>query len=212
MTQDDGLKMFQQLKDTFNAFDKDGNGELGYPEYNEAWKFLGQPGDDSKIKAAFDGVDIDQSGLVEWSEFVFSIMGEAATKYGVLADMEDLERLLKNTVSEYKILRETLQEVRANNDVRAERNARLRQRLQGMKDEVGAQMNELFANMAGVRPEDVMSEAEIDAHLKTAFDKFENSGDGQLGEWEFTQCWVFLGLKASESEIKSSIKSSTIVK
>eukprot|EP00492_Amphilonche_elongata_P002511 TRINITY_DN276_c0_g1_i2.p1 TRINITY_DN276_c0_g1~~TRINITY_DN276_c0_g1_i2.p1 ORF type:complete len:863 (-),score=234.47 TRINITY_DN276_c0_g1_i2:191-2779(-) len=207
MAEDDGLKMFKQLKDTFNAFDKDGNGELGYPEYNEAWKFLGQPGDDSKIKAAFDGVDIDQSGLVEWSEFVFSIMGEAATKYGVLADMEDLERLLKNTVSEYKILRETLQEVRANNDVRAERNARLRQRLQGMKDEVGAQMNELFANMAGVRPEDVMSEAEIDAHLKTAFDKFENSGDGQLGEWEFTQCWVFLGLKASESEIKSIFKS-----
>ena len=196
-----------QLKDTFNAFDKDGNGELGYPEYYEAWKFLGQPGDDAKIKAAFDGVDVDVSGLVEWSEFVFSIMGEAASKYGVLADMEDLERLLKNTVSEYRILRETLQEVRANNDVRAERNARLRNRLEGMKDEVGAQMNELFSSMAGVRPEDVLSDEEIDAHLKTAFDKFESSGDGQLGEWEFTQCWVFLGLKAGEDEIKSIFKS-----
>ena len=100
-----------QLKDTFNAFDKDGNGELGYAEYYEAWKFLGQPRDHAKIKAAFDGVDVDVSGLVEWREFVFSIMGEAASKYGVLADMVDLERLLKNTASEYRILRETLQEV-----------------------------------------------------------------------------------------------------
>ena len=45
-----------------------------------------------------------------------------ASQYGVLADMEDLQRLLGNTVSEYNILRDTLQEVRANNDVRAERN------------------------------------------------------------------------------------------
>lgn len=25
----------------------------------------------------------------------------------------------------------------------------------------------------------------------------------KLGEWEFIQCWVFLGLKAGEDEIKS---------
>ena len=61
--------------------------------------------------------------------------------------------------------------------------------------------------MAGVRPEDVLSDEEIDAHLETAFDKFESSGDRQLGEWEFTQCWVFLGLKAGEDEIKSIFKS-----
>merc|ERR1712173_576860 len=79
----------------------------------------------------------------------------------------------------------------------------LRDRLEGMKGDVQTQMNELFASMAGVRPEDVLSEAEIDAHLKTAFDKFESSGDGQLGEWEFTQCWMFLGLKAGEDEVKS---------
>ena len=29
---------YKRLKDTFNAFDRDGNGELGYPEYSEAWK------------------------------------------------------------------------------------------------------------------------------------------------------------------------------
>eukprot|EP00494_Astrolonche_serrata_P024105 UN24363 len=122
---DKGSKMFKTLKDTFNAFDRDGNGELGYPEYCEAWKFLDQPGGAAAMKKAFDGVDIDQSGLVEWDEFVFSIMGEKAANYGVLADMEDLQRLLKNTLSEYKILRDTLHEVRANNDARAENNAHL---------------------------------------------------------------------------------------
>ena len=46
----------------------------------EAWKFLNQPGSDEDIKRAFDAVDIDGSQLVEFDEFVFSIMGEAAGK------------------------------------------------------------------------------------------------------------------------------------
>ena len=87
--------MYFQFKDTFNAFDRDGNAELGFPEYMEAWKFLNQPGNDADIKRAFDAVDVDKSGLVEWDEFVFTIMGEKALKYGVLADMERLGELLK---------------------------------------------------------------------------------------------------------------------
>merc|ERR1712142_346324 len=74
-------KMYNTLKDTFNAFDRDGSAELGYPEYVEAWRFLGQPGDDKVIKNAFDAVDVDGSGLMDWIEFAFSIMGENAIKY-----------------------------------------------------------------------------------------------------------------------------------
>jgi Ca2+-binding EF-hand superfamily protein len=85
-------KFYQTLKDTFNAFDKDGNAELQYPEYSEAWKFLNLQGGEKAIKSAFDSVDVDSSGLVEWSEFVFSIMGDKALKYGVLADLEALAR------------------------------------------------------------------------------------------------------------------------
>ena len=48
-------------------------------------KFLGQTGLEADIKNAFDGVDVDGSGLVEWTEFCFSIMGEKSSKYGVLA-------------------------------------------------------------------------------------------------------------------------------
>ena len=42
--------------------------------------------------------DIDQSGLIEWSEFVFSLQGQDAAKYGLLADME----LMLNLCEEIK--------------------------------------------------------------------------------------------------------------
>eukprot|EP00492_Amphilonche_elongata_P003408 TRINITY_DN3726_c0_g1_i1.p1 TRINITY_DN3726_c0_g1~~TRINITY_DN3726_c0_g1_i1.p1 ORF type:complete len:148 (-),score=41.24 TRINITY_DN3726_c0_g1_i1:58-501(-) len=67
--EDEKLVFYNTLKDTFNAFDKDGNGELGFPEYVEAWKFLNQPGNMEEMKAAFDSVDVDSSGLIEWIEF-----------------------------------------------------------------------------------------------------------------------------------------------
>ena len=41
---------FQTLRDTFDAFDKDGSAELGYDEYREAWKFLGRGADEAMMK------------------------------------------------------------------------------------------------------------------------------------------------------------------
>merc|ERR1712054_79691 len=61
-------KLWNTLKDTFNAFDKDGSLELGYPEYVDAWKFLGRGNDENEIKAVWDSVDIDGSGLIDWTE------------------------------------------------------------------------------------------------------------------------------------------------
>ena len=49
------------------------------------------------MEAAFKGVDIDNSGYVEWDEFVFSLQGEEAQKYGLLADMEVTLSLLEGT-------------------------------------------------------------------------------------------------------------------
>ena len=71
---------------------------MAFPEYTEAWKFLGQPGSAADIKNAFDSVDVDKSGLIDWQEFVFSFMGEKASNYGVLADMETLERMMDETL------------------------------------------------------------------------------------------------------------------
>ena len=49
------------------------------------------------MEAAFKGVDIDNSGYVEWNEFVLSLQGEEAQKYGLLAFMEVTLSLLEGT-------------------------------------------------------------------------------------------------------------------
>jgi Ca2+-binding EF-hand superfamily protein len=198
--------LYGQIKDTFNAFDRDGNAELGFPEYYEAWKFLSQPGSDEQIKQAFDSVDVDGTGLVDWEEFVFSIMGEKALNFGSLAEMDLLKGLLGNVAAEYGLLRESLQETRMSAEERAGRNKRLRDRLENMKGEVSGQVNDLLSKMLGIKPEDILSGEEINAHLTEAFNKFDEDRSGELGQWEFTQAWIFLGLKGSEGEINDAYK------
>merc|ERR1712156_3809 len=88
---------YNTLRDTFNAFDRDGSAELGFEEYLESWKFLNRPGTDEEIKKTFDAIDIDGTGLVEWNEYAFSLMGEKAMNYGPLADLETLDGLLQET-------------------------------------------------------------------------------------------------------------------
>merc|ERR1712048_1030572 len=65
----------------------------------------------------------------------------------------------------------------------------------------------MLAQMFNVNPEDVLSSAEIDKHLTEAFNKFDEDGSGEMGNWEFTQAWLFLGLKGTEEEIKDAFKS-----
>jgi Ca2+-binding EF-hand superfamily protein len=121
------------LKDTFNAFDADGSAELGFPEYKEAWKFLGRPGNDEDIKNAFDSVDVDMSGIVDWNEFAFSLMGERALDFGPLADLEMLTTLLDETAHLLSAMKDDLNDSLMNTGERQARNAELRERLKHMK-------------------------------------------------------------------------------
>merc|ERR1712241_837224 len=87
-------EMNREMRETFDRFDRNGSGELNLEEYKKAWKFLGRPGTEEEITTAFKNVDIDNSGYIEWEEFVFSLQGEDAQKYGLLADMEKMLELL----------------------------------------------------------------------------------------------------------------------
>ena len=55
-------KMYNTLRDTFDAFDKDGSAELGFPEYCEAWKFLNRPGGEREMKRTFDSENTSRPG------------------------------------------------------------------------------------------------------------------------------------------------------
>jgi Ca2+-binding EF-hand superfamily protein len=154
---DEEYDMYKTLVDTFNAFDKDGNAELGYPEYKEAWKFLNQPGSEADIKRAFDLVDVDGSGLMDREEFLFSIMGEKAGNYGLLADLEAASGALDDILNNYSVIQEALAGAKGNAEETARKNAEVRTRLENMKGEVQGTMNELLSKMLGVNPEDVLS-------------------------------------------------------
>merc|ERR1719494_546549 len=163
---DEDYKMYMTLKDTFNAFDRDGNAELQFPEYMEAWKFLQQPGTEKEIKGAFDSVDIDGSGMVQLDEFMFSIMGKKAMKYGPLADLEKLDKMLQSTLGDYLKLSGSLVELKEANEARANKNALLREKLDGMRNEVTSQMNGMFENMFGLDPSQILSDDEIRKHMR----------------------------------------------
>merc|ERR1712079_225687 len=122
-------KLYQTLTDTFNAFDKDGSGEMGYPEYVEAWKFLGRAGGEDEIRKTSDSVDIDGSGNVAIEEFVMSLMGKKAMQFGALADLETLVKLLDETSGLLAGLQADLGDAQMSVEQRAARNAELRERL-----------------------------------------------------------------------------------
>ena len=124
----------------------------------------------------------------------------------VMWDLEKLCELIDGVMKDYAMVQDTLAEVRTNNDMRAKKNGELRDRLENMKGEVQGAVNDLIAQMMGINPEDVLSEEEINNHLKEAFQKFDEDNSGELGSWEFQQAWFFLGLKGSESEIKDAFK------
>merc|ERR1719189_3537338 len=106
--------------------------ELQYPEYVQAWKFLKQPDDADLIKKSFDGVDYDNSGYIEWSEFVFSIMKEDAGKVGPLADLETLNQLLDDVDATIRAGTRALAETQESVEERQRRNAKLKAKMKNL--------------------------------------------------------------------------------
>ena len=58
---------------------------------------MNRPGTDADIRKAFEAIAVDGTGLVEWNEYVFSVMGEKAINFGALSDLESLDMVLKES-------------------------------------------------------------------------------------------------------------------
>eukprot|EP00492_Amphilonche_elongata_P001168 TRINITY_DN1704_c0_g1_i1.p1 TRINITY_DN1704_c0_g1~~TRINITY_DN1704_c0_g1_i1.p1 ORF type:complete len:192 (-),score=57.63 TRINITY_DN1704_c0_g1_i1:126-701(-) len=130
-----------------------------------------------------------------------------ALNYGPAADLEIVNTLLDKVVPTLENLKSALSVASGNAQERAKNNQRLRQRLESVKSQVSAEINALMSNMLNMDPKDFLTDEEIDAHLQEAFDKFDEDGSGVLGKWEFTQAWLFLGLKGSDDEIAEAFHS-----
>merc|ERR1711953_1025593 len=204
-----GAKFYRQLMETFDAFDKDGNGELQFPEYTQAWRFLNQPGSDNDIKNAFDGVDVDRSGLVDRDEFVFSIMGPEAANFGPIADMDRLDALMDGL---FKLIDRHGGELASLSKTQAEieaENAALMSRMKTQKNQLTSGMSKIMKAMMGLTGRDVegfLQSKEVDKYLVEAFTKYDRNGNGTLSYREFGEAWRFMNLGGDDSEILTAFK------
>ena len=117
-------------------------------------------------------VDVDGSGIVDWNEFVFSLMGESAADFGPLADLELLQELLVETSSLLSGLGAELKDSAAAIKDRQERNAELRSRMQNMKKNMNAEVSKVVSKMMGIfgqNPEDLLTEEETAKLLRETF-------------------------------------------
>merc|ERR1719436_2356061 len=142
-------QLYNDLNDTFKAFDRDNNASLQYPEYQEAWRFLNLPGDANEAKKAFDSVDIDQNGNVDIEEFLYSIMGEDAKDYGYHADLEILKELLEKLLAgDDKKALEMLNSVQKTAEAKDIQIAQLQAELERIRNsEGGSSFNDLIQRM-----------------------------------------------------------------
>ena len=69
----------------------------------EFWLFwvLGQRGTDKDAILAFERTDIDNSGYIDWNEFLFSILGDDAGDYGLVADLDTVMKLVTEVSRSY---------------------------------------------------------------------------------------------------------------
>jgi len=194
-------EMNREMRETFDKFDRNGSGELNLMEYKKAWKFLNKPGTDEDMTNAFKSVDIDNSGYIEWDEFIFSLQGEDAQKYGLLADMEVMLSLLSE-------IRTDLMELRGERSDAQEELYTLRDRLSTLQREVTNKTEGMVQRMRRVSGESGSIKLDdLDEQLKSAFQAADSNKSGSLNLWQFSQAWMSLGLGGNEEEMKGVFSS-----
>jgi len=192
----------REMRETFDKFDRNSSGELNLLEYKKAWKFLGKPGTDADMEAAFKGVDIDNSGYIEWDEFVFSLQGEEAQKYGLLADMEVTLQLLEEISTDLKVMRGERTDSQKELISLKDRMAILQREVTNKTEGMVQRMRQVTGDSHSINLDD------LDAQLSDAFRKADSSKSGQLNLWQFSQAWSALGLGGNEEELKGLFGSS----
>ncbi len=60
---------YEEVFETFKAFDRDGSGSIDRGELARLLEALGQPIDEEELDIALDVIDANHSGRVSWSEF-----------------------------------------------------------------------------------------------------------------------------------------------
>jgi calmodulin len=57
------------LRARFDSYDKDGNGQIDVTEFGRLLLALGVGYSDAQISAAFESIDVNRSGVIDYEEF-----------------------------------------------------------------------------------------------------------------------------------------------
>ena len=57
------------VRETFDKYDKDGNGKIDLQEFRELLAELGETAGPAEIESLFDEIDDDETGLIDYEEF-----------------------------------------------------------------------------------------------------------------------------------------------
>jgi hypothetical protein len=117
-------------------------------------RFIGKREDDDTLAKAFNSVDVDGTGMIDWPEYVFSVLGAKAANYGTLARMEILSTLLDDASGLLTSLRGSLDDAQQSQAARAKRNAELLARMKNMKNETNAQVSGILKKMFALSGKD----------------------------------------------------------
>ena len=60
----------RQLREAFDAGDRDGNGKIDFVEFVAMLEQLGADLDAAKVQFGFESVDTDGDGMIDFDEFV----------------------------------------------------------------------------------------------------------------------------------------------
>ncbi|VVB09962.1 unnamed protein product [Arabis nemorensis] len=81
----------REIEDIFNLFDIDGSGTIDARELHVAMRILGFEMNDEQINELMAEVDKDQSGAIDFDEFVYMM----TTKFGERDSIEELSKAFK---------------------------------------------------------------------------------------------------------------------
>lgn len=58
-----------ELRQTFDQFDRDGNGVIDFGEFSELLNALGSEMEEEERRIGFDIIDVDRGGTIDFGEF-----------------------------------------------------------------------------------------------------------------------------------------------